>query len=101
MRSAVLLRCGLDRDGYIGTGVVCAVIVDIARMSVYAPVVLFGSIDQGMTGYAPLVGAVTLSAFLGAWVGVRVLGKVTLAGIRKFVGVMLLVLGAALGAGII
>jgi len=101
LRSAFLLRCGLDRDAYIGTGVVCAVIVDVARMSVYAPVVLFRAIDQGLAGYAPMVAAVTLSAFLGAWIGVRVLGKVTLAGIRRLVGILLLVLGIALGAGII
>ena len=43
--------------------------------------------------------AATGSAFVGSYVGRRLMHKVTIAGIQTLVGVMLLVLAAALAAG--
>ena len=45
--------------------------------------------------------AATVSALAGAWVGARLLGKVTLDFVRKLVGVMLLLLAAGMAAGLI
>ena len=45
--------------------------------------------------------AATLSAFLGAFLGVRLLGKTTIETVRVFVGVMLFVLSLAIGSGLV
>lgn len=101
LRSAFLLRYGLSKRGFIATGVICAVLVDLVRVSVYGrsiPAVLAGSEGGDV---APLVFAATIAALAGAWIGTRLLGKVTLGFVRRLVGVMLLVLAVALGAGIV
>ena len=53
--------------------------------------------SQGITPVA----AATIAALAGAWIGTRLLGKVTLDFVRRLVGVMLLLLAVALGAGIV
>jgi uncharacterized membrane protein YfcA len=98
LRSVFLIRSKLSKQAFIGTGVVCAVLVDLTRITVYGA--SFGSktasdLDGG------LIVAATLAAFLGAWIGVRLLGKVTLGFVRRFVGVMLLVLALGMGLGLI
>jgi hypothetical protein len=53
---------------------------------------------------ADLVGVVvaaTASAFLGAWIGARVLERVTLRGVRVAVATMLILVGAGLLTGVL
>ncbi len=38
LRSAVLLKCGLEKEAFIATGVVCAVVVDFSRLIIYGSV---------------------------------------------------------------
>jgi len=49
----------------------------------------------------PLVAVATLSAFAGAYLGKRLLPKVTYAGLHLLVGILLLVVGVGLAAGIV
>jgi uncharacterized membrane protein YfcA len=100
LRSAVLIGSGLSKEAFVATGVWCAVFVDIARISIYG-VAFLGPLAAGEApgpGLSLLIAA-TLCAFTGAYVGVRMLGKVTLDGLRRLVGVMLLLVGAALALG--
>lgn len=102
LRSAFLLRLGLTKEQFIATGVVCAVIIDLSRLPVYA-VTLYQKDwpvlrDHGGVG---LIGAAIAAAFVGTIVGVRLVKKVTLGTLRSIVGVMLLLVAAALGAGIV
>ena len=53
------------------------------------------------SGADRLIVAATLSAFAGAFVGVRLMKKVTLAGVRRLVGVLLILLSFALGLGLV
>jgi uncharacterized membrane protein YfcA len=48
----------------------------------------------------PLVATVTAAAFVGSFIGKRLLRKVTLAGLHRVVGALLLLVGAALALGI-
>jgi uncharacterized protein len=100
LRSAFLLRAGLSKEAFIGTGVVSAVVVDVSRLLVYGVTVLSGHLGalahDGMWG---LVLAGTLAAFAGAFTGARLMKKVTLRGIQVGVGLMLILLAAALGLG--
>jgi uncharacterized protein len=97
LRSPFLLRCGLEREKFIATGVVIACLVDVSRVSVY------GSHFDAAGGMAnlPLLAAATASAFCGAFIGSRLIKKVTMRGIQVLVSVMLFGIALGLGAGLI
>ena len=97
LRSAFLIRAGLSKEAFIATGVVVAVIVDVARLAVYGTTfAVAGVIDNWQ-----LLLTAVLSAFAGAVVGRRLMKKVTLRAVQILVGVMLLVIAAGLIAGLI
>ncbi|MCA1945611.1 MAG: sulfite exporter TauE/SafE family protein [Desulfovibrio sp.] len=96
-RSAFLLGAGLHKEAFIATGVVLACVVDVSRLAVYAG--LAGS--EMVAGNAGLLAAATLSAFLGAFFGGRLLKKITLNTVRRLVGFMLLGLAAGLMLGVL
>lgn len=101
LRSAFLMRAGLTKEQFIGTGVCAAVLVDLARLGVYGrdfAAEKFSAVEQ--PGW-PLVAAACIAAFTGTYVGSRLVAKVTMRTVRVVVGVLLLVIAAALGAGVI
>ena len=100
LRSAVLARAGLGTPEFVGTTSVCALLVDLSRLAVYG-VSFFGEefVEVGEVG--PLVGTATLAAFVGTYGSSRLLEKVTMVAVRRLVGVMLVVLGLALAAGLV
>jgi uncharacterized membrane protein YfcA len=96
-RSMFLIKSGLDKETFVATGVMLAVMVDVARMLVYG---------ADMTSHAsqiewPLLTAASLSAFAGAWFGAKLLQKVTIRSVQLIVSVLLLVVGAGLVSGLI
>jgi len=102
LRSAFLIGTGMPKKQFIATGVWCAVMVDVSRLVVYGFAFLTPliSAEPGETGWQ-LVLAATIAAFTGAWVGVRLIGKFTLAGVRRLVGVLLVLVGLAMAAGLL
>ena len=96
-RSMFLLKAGLDKEAFIATGVVLAVMVDLARMLVYG----VGLLDQAATVNWPVVMAATLSAFVGAFAGRRLLNKVTLRFVRVAVSILLMLIAVGLITGLI
>ena len=102
LRTAFLIRAGLSRAVFIGSMVVSAVIVDVSRLLVYGSTFFardFAILKEG--GGIGLVVAGSLAAFLGAFIGSRLLKKITLRAIQTLVGIMLLILAIALGMGLI
>ena len=97
VRSAFLIKSGLSKESYIATGVVIASLVDITRLSVYISRFRASGIKENIV----LVISATLAAMAGAFIGSRLLKKITLRFIQILVGVMLIVISIALGAGII
>jgi uncharacterized membrane protein YfcA len=102
LRSAALIRCGLEKEVFIATGVVCAVFVDFFRLATYGATFFSRhfqtiALGDGVT----LVIAATMAAFLGALVGSRMMKKVTLKVVQRIVGIMLLLIGAGLATGLI
>ncbi|MCL5997108.1 MAG: sulfite exporter TauE/SafE family protein [Chloroflexi bacterium] len=99
LRSAFLIKTGLGKEAFVGTGTVSAVIVDLARLLVYgftfytAPFAVIGEVWG-------LVLAATLAAFLGAFIGTRLVKKVTLRAIQITVGVMLVAVGFGMTTGL-
>ncbi len=102
LRTAFLIRAGLNKKVFIGSMVVSAVVVDISRLITYGST--FFARDFGILknqGGLKLVIAATLAAFLGAFIGSRLLQKITMRAIQTTVGVMLLLLSIALGTGLV
>ena len=102
LRAAFLTNCGLSRDAFIGTSVVCATLVDLTRLGVYGLTVF----QHGATGLQnpkvqSLLLAATLAAFAGSFLGARFLEKITLRTVRRLVGALLLLLGLGISAGVV
>lgn len=97
LRSAFLIKLNLTKEEFIATGVIISVMIDISRLSVYMKdILLIGSnID-----YALIVTA-TLSAFIGAFFGNKLLKKMTIKTLQVTVAIFLLLFSLLLGAGII
>jgi uncharacterized membrane protein YfcA len=92
-----LLRAGLDKTAFIGTGAVIASLIDVTRISVY----FTGDALDRVRANAPIVALGVGAAFLGAYVGNRLLEKTTLGVIEKVVAVALILVAIALGVGAI
>ena len=96
-RSAFLAKAGLSREAFLGTNIAIACLVDLARIGVYGthfrPAALASNV--------PLLMAAAASAFTGAWIGSRLVKKVTLRALQFVVGSMLLFIALALGAGLL
>ncbi len=95
-RSMFLLKAGLDKNSFIATGIMIAVMVDFARLAIYG---------RQLTGRESLdwalVGAACLSAFLGAYLGRKWLEKITMRTVRYIVSALLLLVGLGLGSGLL
>lgn len=102
LRTAFLIKAGLQKEVFIGTVVVSAVVVDISRLIIYGTTFFHQSFDVLKNhGGIGLIIAGTVAAFLGAFIGTRLIQKITMRAIQSMVGVMLLMLSITLGLGII
>lgn len=100
LRSAFLLKAGLSKEAFVATGVVSAVIVDAVRLTVYGTAMLAGQFSQAQTLALP-VAVGTLGAFIGAFVGKRLLQKVTLRTVQLTVAIAMLAIGTGLALGLL
>lgn len=98
LRSAFLVRLGLAPAVYVATGVVISLCVDVGRMAVYLS---SGQATKGLDIPMPLVAATLGAAFLGSFVGSRLIKKMTLTGLQHLVGVLLALLSLALLLGLV
>lgn len=97
LRSIFLLRAGLTKEGFIATGVVIACLVDIARMTNYIPEIMLKGNDLNYG----LLATATLSAFAGAWIGNKLLKKITIRSLQIIVSFLLISFGVALITGVV
>lgn len=99
-RSIFLLRAELPPEKFIATGVMIAVVVDLARIGTYAATfVLLAPSLAAREGLLMVVG--TISAFAGAYFATRYLQKVTFESVRLSVAALMLLIGAALAVGLL
>jgi uncharacterized membrane protein YfcA len=97
LRSAFLIKARLGKEAFIATGVVIACMIDTSRLLVYGKDI-FGRAEH--FNYT-LVAAATLSAFSGAYIGNKVLKKITIKTLQYIVAVLLCVFSVLLGAGVV
>jgi uncharacterized membrane protein YfcA len=97
LRSAFLIRAGLSKEAFIATGVVVACLVDITRLGVYAQ--RFSG--TGLGEHVGLLLAAVGSAFLGSFIGSRLMTKVTMRTVQVIVSLLLVIVGTGLVFGIL
>lgn len=97
LRTAFLIRLGLTKESFIATGVVIACCIDISRLGVYLQdwVAYQDQIDY------KLVLCSTIAAFLGAFIGNRIIEKVTYNTIKFLVALLLITYSILLILGIL
>ena len=97
LRSAFLIKAGLSKEAFIATAVVVSTFVDFTRLGVYATRFTKAGLSDNLT----LVTCATLSAIVGAYIGNKLLKKVTFRFLRVTIAIMLIIISLALGAGLI
>jgi uncharacterized membrane protein YfcA len=97
LRSAFLLRYGLSKEVYIATGVVIACMIDVTRLTIY----FTASINYSYWENDILLLSAVLSAFAGAYLGNKLLKKVTLNFVQMLASIMIISLALLLAFGII
>ena len=92
LRSMFLIKLNLRKEVYIATGVAVALLVDFTRIPVYLT-----SFDAArLQGEWPTIALATLAAFAGAYLGKRMIPKVTLTAVHRLVGIFMIAMGVAL-----
>lgn len=97
LRTAFLVRLGLTKEAFIATGIAIALLIDLTRLPMYSSKFFSGSFFKDH----PVIIIATISAFGGAYLGRRLLKKITLDIIHTIVGIAIILLALALGMGII
>lgn len=101
LRSAFLIKSGLSKEEFIGTGVLCSIIVDVTRILVYGWAVythkFADAFSQNTIG---IVAAASITAFLGSYIGSKMTHKITFRMLQIIVGSMLLILGFGIMIGV-
>ena len=95
LRSAFLIKAGLSKEAFIGTAVVVSTFIDFTRLGVYAT----RFTKTGLGDNYILIISATLAAIAGAFLGNKLLKKVTIRSLQIIVAIMLIVVSIALGAG--
>jgi uncharacterized membrane protein YfcA len=100
-RSAFLLKSGLGKEAFVATGVVAAAIVDTVRLAVYG-LSFYATNFAALSGeVAAVVVTAVVAACLGAYLGARLLEKVTLRFVQLIVAGMMVVIGLGLVSGLV
>ena len=95
LRSAFLIRAGLSKEAFIATTVVISSFVDFTRLGVYSTRILNLDLKENL----PLLICATLSAMIGAFIGNKLLKKVTLKFLQISVATLLIIISIGLGLG--
>lgn len=95
LRTAFLIKAGLNKEAFIGTAVVVSTLVDLSRLGVYAGT--WQDLDWDRHGHMIIWPA--LAAMAGAYIGKRLLQKITLKWLQTGIAVLLILFAVALGAG--
>jgi uncharacterized membrane protein YfcA len=97
LRSAFLTKVGLSKEVFIATGVIIACMIDVSRMSVY-----FTNISKVKDSLnLNLIFVATLAAFIGVYLGNKLVKKITINTIQKIVALMIILFAIVLVLGIV
>ena len=98
LRSVFLLKLGLSKNVFIASGIAIACLVDLVRIPLY-----FSQLDfqEVLIQNLNILLIALFSAFFGAFLGKKLLTKITIDSIQLVVGIGIILLAITLGLGII
>jgi uncharacterized membrane protein YfcA len=97
LRSAFLIKANLSKEAFVATAVVVSTFVDFTRLSMYATKFTKSGLTENLT----LVTCATLAGIAGAYLGNKLLKKVTVRFLQVTIAIMLIVIAVGLGAGML
>jgi len=97
LRSMFLVRANLEKTTYIATGVAIALMVDATRIPIYWSKYNVHFIQDNLR----VLALSTLFAFLGAFLGKKMIKKISYRGVHLTVGVLLIFMGVSMIVGLI
>ena len=97
LRSAFLVKQGLEKSVFVATTVAISSLVDMTRLSVYST----NFFNLNYSDFYQLGFFSVVSAVAGSFIGNRLLKKVTIEQIKKIVALLLILLGISLLIGIL
>jgi uncharacterized membrane protein YfcA len=100
LRTVFLIRLGLDKNAFVGTTVLSAVIVDVFRLTTYGFTLLPNQISL-LVSHQKIGLIVTgcVTAMLGSMLGKKLLKQVPMSFIQTLVGLLLILFSIVLGLG--
>jgi uncharacterized membrane protein YfcA len=102
LRSAFLVKAGLDTPAFVGTSSLIGLMVDLARIVAYGALIWLAGHSLALgDGRWPLVATGCLAAFCGVLIGKRYLHKVTIGAVQTLTGLLLFGIAVLLAAGLI
>lgn len=97
LRSAFLIKAGLNKESFIATGVAIACFVDFTRLGLYYQHIESSDVMEKSN----IIILATLAAFAGAFIGNKVLKKLTVQFIQAVVALMIVLISVLLALGLI
>lgn len=97
-RSLFLLKLGLDKSQFVATGVMLAIIVDLARLSIYG---FSHTNSEAASVDWTLVSLACISAFIGSYIGAKLIKKITIVFIQRLVAALLIIIAILMITGAI
>lgn len=102
LRSAFLVKTGMDTHAFVGTASTIGLLVDAVRLATYFGLLLFvGHAIELPRDSIGLIITGCLAAFAGVLIGKRYLEKVTMGWVQNLTGILLLLIAFLLGFGLI
>ena len=102
LRSAFLVKTGMDTQTFVGTSSMIGLLVDAVRLLTYFGLLLLaGRAVQMPAGGWSLVITGCIAAFAGVLLGKRFLEKVTMSWVQSLTGFLLVLIAGLLGFGLI
>lgn len=97
LRSAFLVRAGLEPRAYVATGSAIGVLIDLSRLPVYASALVAVRDDINWS----VVQVAVVCACVGALFGQKWIGSMTMVGVQRVVAALLLATGTGLMLGLL
>lgn len=100
LRSMFLIKSGFSPQQFIATGILIAVLIDLARIPTYALGLMSSAVEISSRD-AWLIAFGTVCAFFGAWVGSLLVKKTTIHAVRYIVAGLMFAVGVLLILGVL
>lgn len=100
LRSMFLIKSGFNPQQFIATGILIAVLIDLARIPTYALGLMSSAVEISSRD-AWLIAFGTVCAFFGAWVGSLLVKKTTIHAVRYIVAGLMFAVGVLLILGVL